>query len=89
MRRGDPESLADLAGKYFRYGLAAPMIYRDFRAAGMPRSDRAEVVSLWRFLARRAPRAVTNHAFRGRWVRVAAGRFGRVVGSVRRGALYL
>ena len=36
MRRRDPTGLADLAGKYFRYGLAAPRVYREFRAAGMP-----------------------------------------------------
>ena len=89
MRRQNPADLVELALKYFRYGLAAPRVYRDFRAAGMPPSDEREVASLWRFVVRRAPRAVTSHEFRGRWVRIAAGRLGRVVGSVRHRARYL
>ncbi len=89
MRRRAPADLAGLARTYFRYGLAAPRVYRDFRAAGMPGSDRRQLTSLWRFLARGAPRAVRSHGFRGRWVRVAAVRLGRVVGSVRHRALYL
>jgi glycosyltransferase involved in cell wall biosynthesis len=89
MRRRNPVSLGELAVKYFRYGRAATMLYRDFRASGMPPSDVREAASLWRFILRRAPRAVTSYEFRGRWVRIAAGRLGRVVGSVRHRSFYL
>ena len=89
LRRRPPTSLADLAGKYFRYGVAAPKVYRDFRAAGMPPPDVREAAALWWFLLRNAHRAVLSHSFRGRWVRVGAGRLGRLVGSVRQRTLYL
>jgi glycosyltransferase involved in cell wall biosynthesis len=89
MRRRYPSSLGVLARKYFGYGLAGPLVYREFRAEGMPRSDAGEALRAWTWLLRTSPRAVRSREFRGRWVRLAAKRSGRAVGSLRQRVLYL
>ena len=89
MRRRYPSSLGVLARKYFGYGLAGPMVYCEFRAAGMPRSALGEALRSWTWLLRTSPRAARDREFRGRWVRIAAKRSGRAVGSLRQRTLYL
>lgn len=89
MRRRYPSSLGVLARKYFGYGLAGPLIYREFRAAGMPRSAAGEALRTWTWLLRTSPRAAWSRDFRGRWVRLAAKGAGRAVGSLRQRILYL
>jgi glycosyltransferase involved in cell wall biosynthesis len=89
MRRRYPSRLGVLARKYFRYGLAGPLIYRHFRAAGMPRSSTGDALRTWAWLAWSAPRAAWNRELRGRWVRVAAKSSGRLAGSLQQRSLYL
>jgi glycosyltransferase involved in cell wall biosynthesis len=89
MRRRYPSSLGELARKYFGYGLAGPLVYREFRTAGMPRSDAGEALREWAWLLRGALRAASSRQFRGNWLRVAAKRSGRLVGSLARRVLYL
>jgi glycosyltransferase involved in cell wall biosynthesis len=89
MRRRYPSSLGDLARKYFLYGRAGPLVYREFRRAGMPRSDAGEALRDWAWLLRGALRAASNRQFRSNWLRVAAKRSGRLVGSLARRVLYL
>jgi glycosyltransferase involved in cell wall biosynthesis len=89
MRRRYPSSLGVLARKYFGYGLAGPRVYREFRAAGMPRPAAGEALRAWAWVLRTSPRAASSPEFRGRWVRIAAKRFGRAVGSLRQRVLYL
>jgi glycosyltransferase involved in cell wall biosynthesis len=89
MRRRYPSSLGVLARKYFGYGLAGPLVFREFRAAGMPRSAAGEALRAWTWLLRTSPRAARSREFRGRWLRIAAKRSGRAVGSLRQRTLYL
>jgi glycosyltransferase involved in cell wall biosynthesis len=89
MRRRYPSSLGVLARKYFAYGAAGPLVYREFRAAGMPPSPVGEALRAWTWLLRTSPRAAYSREFRGRWVRIAAKRCGRAVGSLRERTLYL
>ena len=89
MRRRYPAGAGALARRYFSYGISVPLLYRHFRAAGMPRSDLGEALASWRWLIRRSLRALHSSEFRGRWMRVAGTRSGRIVGSIRQGVLYL
>jgi GT2 family glycosyltransferase len=89
MQRRYPSSLPELTRKYFGYGLAGPLVYREFRTAGMPRSSLAEALRDWAWLVRGVPRAAAGRDFRGRWLRVAAKRSGRIAGSLRQRVLYL
>ena len=49
MRRGRPTVRA-LARKYFAYGGGGPLVYRHFRAAGMPRSYSRKPLRAWGWL---------------------------------------
>jgi glycosyltransferase involved in cell wall biosynthesis len=89
MRRRYPAGGWALARKYFSYGISVPLLYRHFRSAGMPRSDLGEALDSWNWLLRRSLRALRSSEFRGRWLRIAGMRSGRIVGSIRRGVLYL
>ncbi len=79
-----------LARQYFAYGVSGPLLYQQFRAHGMPRSPRQEALEAWRYIVRHAPDVVLGtQERRGRWLRVAAFRMGRLAGSIRRGVRYL
>jgi hypothetical protein len=65
------------------------MVYRQFRATGMPRSPSVEALRAWGWLVVAAPRAARDRELRGRWVRIAAKSAGRVVGSLRQRSLFL
>jgi glycosyltransferase involved in cell wall biosynthesis len=80
--------LAAVARQYFRYGMSHAHLYRRFRGAGMPRSDLRDAAQDWRWLVRRAPEASRSAELRGRWLRVAALRLGRLVGSLRARVLF-
>jgi glycosyltransferase involved in cell wall biosynthesis len=82
-------SLRALAGQFFAYGRSDPQLYRRFRAAGMPRPEHAHAIYGWRTLARRAPDLLGPLELQAPWVRSAARRAGRAVGSVRHRALVL
>jgi hypothetical protein len=89
MRRRHPTTLGSLGSKYFGYGRAGPMVYRQFRSVGMARSPLGEAARAWAWLMRGAPRAALSPKFRARWLRVAARRSGRVVGSLEQRVIYL
>jgi glycosyltransferase involved in cell wall biosynthesis len=89
IRRRYPSRLGVLARKYFGYGRAGPMVYREFRGKGMPPSDVGEALRAWRWVLTTWPRAASDREFRGRWARIAAKRAGRAAGSLRQRTLYL
>lgn len=67
-----------------------PLLYRDFRASGMPRSSTREAMHAWVRLVRAAPRSLTAEpATRNAWLIELASLWGRVRGSVRYRAVYL
>ena len=72
----------DVARQWYRYGESGPQLYREFRAAGMPRARLAAALWTWGWLLLSLPR-VGNREFRGHWVRIAARSLGSVAGSVR------
>jgi glycosyltransferase involved in cell wall biosynthesis len=89
IRRRHPTTFRALALKYFGYGRAGPMVYRQFRSVGMTRPPLGEVARAWGWVIRAAPRAAINPEFRTRWLTVAAKRFGRLFGSLEQRAMYL
>jgi glycosyltransferase involved in cell wall biosynthesis len=89
MRRRYPAEAGAAARQYFLYGISVPLLYRHFGVAGMPGSELSEALRTWRWLICSSPRALRSSQFRGRWLRVAGLRSGRVVGSIRRRVLYL
>jgi glycosyltransferase involved in cell wall biosynthesis len=89
MRRRARATAAGLARQYFAYGTSTPLLYRHFRHVGMPRSDARDSLRIWKWLIRSVPRVIHSPQFRDRWIRTAAMRSGRVVGSVRRRVLFL
>jgi glycosyltransferase involved in cell wall biosynthesis len=82
-------SLGALARQYYGYGRASPHLRRAFRHAGMPRPDNRTALGLWVHLLRRLPYLWRSRERRGEWIRRAAFRLGRLVGSVRAGTLVL
>jgi glycosyltransferase involved in cell wall biosynthesis len=81
-------SLRALVRQWYAYGRAGPRLYRDFRAAGMPR-DLREGLDAWRWLIARSRNLVHSSERRGNWLRVAAFRCGRLAGSMRFRTIYL
>ena len=81
--------LRELAHQYYRYGRSGPQLYRKFRSLGMPRARRSETLEAWRSLLVRPRQLLRSHRRRGSWVRIAAFRLGRLVGSLRFGVVFL
>jgi len=72
-----------------KYGAAQALLYRDFRAFGMPRRSTAEVMRDWLAIGKTLMVLVrTTHHARIRWVRRLARAVGRISGSVRYGVFY-
>jgi glycosyltransferase involved in cell wall biosynthesis len=81
--------LGGLARQFYAYGKSDAALYRRFRECGMPRPDGCEAYDTWQALfAHRRDLAGPREA-RANWVRTAARKWGRVVGSVRHRALVL
>jgi glycosyltransferase involved in cell wall biosynthesis len=83
------DSIRATARQHYRYGRSGPQLHRAFRHAGIPRSDNRAALRGWGRLATRIPDLWESRERRGYWVRKAAFRLGRVVGSVRARALVL
>jgi glycosyltransferase involved in cell wall biosynthesis len=89
MRRRNPTTLRAMGSKYFGYGRAGAMVYREFRSLGMDPPPLGDAARAWAWLVRGAPRAALSPKFRARWLRLAASRAGRVAGSLEQRVLYL
>ena len=83
------DSIRATARQHYRYGKSGPQLHRAFRHAGIPRNDNRAALRRWWRLATRIPDLWESRERRGYWVRTAAFRLGRIVGSVRARALVL
>lgn len=79
-------SLAALARQWYAYGKSDPLLYRRFRGRGMPPPQSA---GAWTEVVRSARHLVGPRELQADWVRSAARKAGRAVGSARYGALVL
>jgi len=84
-QRGD---LRAMFRQHLRYGIAAPGLFKKFRAAGMRRRGLGQVAADWRMIILSVPR-LRSRDVRVRWVRRAGRAVGRAWGSVRHRVVYL
>jgi glycosyltransferase involved in cell wall biosynthesis len=82
-------SIVATARQHYRYGLSGPRLHRAFRGAGIPKPDNRDALKRWRRLLVQIPDLWSSRERRGGWIRIAAFRMGRLVGSVRSRALVL
>ena len=78
-----------MARQQYRYGRSEPKLQRAFRGAGLERPNNREAIREWGRLAVSVPHLWASREDRGRWVKAAAMRLGRVAGSVRARVLWL
>lgn len=76
-------------GQSYRDEKVAPLLYREFRAVGMPRTSAKYAIRAWARIAKNAPRQLRTQRDREELVREIGVRLGRIVGSIRHGVLYL
>lgn len=82
-------SVVALARQYYRYGRSGAQLHRAFRDAGIPKHDNRDALRRWYRLAVQLPDLWASRERRGNWIREAAFRLGRLVGSYRDRALVL
>lgn len=78
-----------MASQHFRYGRSGPLLHRAYSYAGLPDPDNRQALEEWRRLVTTLSDLWTSRERRGRWVRAASFRLGRLVGSLRAGILCL
>jgi glycosyltransferase involved in cell wall biosynthesis len=81
--------LRPLARQFYRYGMADAQLYRRFRDDGVRREPARDIGLAWWWLVWHLPDLVRSPARRGRWIRRAANRLGRVRGSLRQRVVFL
>lgn len=82
-------SIAATARQFYRYGRSGPQLHRAFRDSGIPKADNKDALLRWRRLLVQLPDLWSSRERRGNWVRQAAYRSGRLVGSARTRTLVL
>lgn len=73
----------------YKFGLAEPQLYKEFRAKGLARPNLLRSIGVWGFLLLTLPLAALSKARRGAWLLRLAHRWGRVVGSLEARTLVL
>ena len=81
--------LRSLARQFYHYGRGDARLFRDFRAAGMPRSSLKGAVKGWAWLVIHVPDLLRDPSYRGNWIRRATMRLGKVAGSIENRTVYL
>jgi glycosyltransferase involved in cell wall biosynthesis len=82
-------TLRAMAHQFYRYGRSGPQLHKAFRGEGIPPPDNQAALERWRWLLAEVPNLRDHPERRGNWVRTAAFRLGRLVGSVRARTLVL
>lgn len=81
--------LSGIAHQAYSYGRSHPKLFAAFGSAGMPRSNLSSACMEWGWIVSRSPWLFGRKVHRAAWLYRASMRYGRVVGSVRNGVLYL
>jgi glycosyltransferase involved in cell wall biosynthesis len=82
-------SLVGFGRQQFRNNFAWAQLYSRYRDRGMKRDEFRVVAKTWASLIYRLPQALLSRTWRITWVKRAAPRVGRLVGSIRYRVLYL
>jgi hypothetical protein len=83
MRYRHRPDLRGLMKQAYSNGLSDARVYRQFRSAGVPPRSLSMGLKKWAELAAHAPDLLRAQARRGRWLRQASFRWGRLRGSAR------
>ncbi|MGD2101042.1 MAG: glycosyltransferase family 2 protein [Acidimicrobiia bacterium] len=78
-----------LARQQYAFGREEAHLYRDFRQDGLRRSSTRTALTEWAWLVWHLPDLFRADDRRGNWIRKAATRWGRLVGSVKYRVFYL
>ncbi len=81
--------LAGIAHQAYCYGRSHPKLFKTYRSDGMPRSDLRQAGWEWGWIVAHIPWLLSKKPRQATWLYRSAMRWGRCVGSVRRGVLYL
>lgn len=84
--RDDPRATAR---QFFNYGRVEPYLYRTYRDNGMPRSSLRKAIREWIWILLRVGDLGGTAERKGAWMRKAAYRGGRLVGSLRARSVFL
>jgi glycosyltransferase involved in cell wall biosynthesis len=77
-----PSAIRAAMRKYYAYGRSEALLYRKFRAQGMPRRSLLDVTKVWLRFVLRAPELLGTRDQRLRWCERVAHASGRVSGSI-------
>ena len=75
--------LGAIAWQQLLHGISGPKLVRAFDPHGLPRPENRAALERWRWLLTHVSHLWESPALRGQWVRRAAFRLGRLVGSAR------
>jgi glycosyltransferase involved in cell wall biosynthesis len=81
--------LSSFARQIHGYGRSEPRLYKDFRDHGVPRTSVRKALWWWAWIVWHTPDLFRSPKLKGRWVRWAAYRSGRLRGSIRNRVLFL
>ena len=82
------DDVRSLARQFYNYGRGGARLYHDFRSDGMRRGSLRDAVRAWASLAIHLPDVARGPSLRGNWVRAAAMRMGKAVGSIEHRTVY-
>jgi len=82
------DDLGALARQFFNYGRGGARLHRDFRSDGMRHGGLREACKAWAWLFLHLPDLARSRPRRGNWVRAAAMRVGKAVGSIEHRTTY-
>ena len=83
MRYRHRRDLRGMMKQAYSYGLSDARLYWQFRSAGVPPRSLSGTLSGWAWLVAHLPDLLGSQAHRGRWLRKATSRWGRLRGSAR------
>lgn len=83
------DTLRATAWQQFRYGRSGPHVHRAYRHLGVSRADNRRAVAIWRGLLTNVPDLWHSPERRGKWIRIASFRLGRLEGCLRARVLCL
>lgn len=83
------EGLGALGRQYRAWGTEEPHLYKDFRKHGMKRSNTRKALLDWAWIAWHVLDLRAETEKQGNWMRKAANRWGRFLGSIKQRVLYL
>jgi GT2 family glycosyltransferase len=87
VKRRERSSAKEMFRRHVAYGECGPVLFKRHRASGLRRETR-EAARSWAWILATSPRLISQPEIRSQWLRLAAWRTGRLIGSVREGVFF-